>query len=104
MEKEEFEKIVLRNKEMKLSISRIPKKTKEEFVNLAREEFCEDYGMCLKYVWDNFKLFSQFLHNFDIKLNYSIELMEKIQIEEKPEKKVVKLLSGRKVEKEVEKK
>ena len=36
-----------------LRIARIPPKTKEQFVKLSEEEFCGDYGMCLKWVFDD---------------------------------------------------
>lgn len=32
-----------------LRINRLPKKTKEEFLKLANEEFASDYGLTLKY-------------------------------------------------------
>ena len=35
-----------------LIISRIPQKKRELFVNLANEEFCGDYGMCLASLLD----------------------------------------------------
>ena len=35
-----------------LSISRVPEKTLEIFKQLAKEEFANDYGMCLKYLVD----------------------------------------------------
>ena len=35
-----------------LSISRVPPKTLEIFKQLAKEEFCNDYGMTLKYLVD----------------------------------------------------
>ncbi len=35
-----------------LVINRVPKKTLEEFKDLAREEFCQDYGFCLKWLMD----------------------------------------------------
>jgi len=41
--------IVLRD-ERKISISRVPKRTKEIFTNLAEEQFCDDYGLCFKYL------------------------------------------------------
>ena len=35
-----------------LTINRIPKKTLEAFKELAKEEFCEDYGFTLKWLMD----------------------------------------------------
>jgi hypothetical protein len=45
-------KLIRKLHEKKLSISRIPEKTKKEFVELANSEFCGDYGMCLKFLMD----------------------------------------------------
>lgn len=36
-----------------LHISRLPTKTKEEFIALAEKEFCGDYGMTLKWLLDD---------------------------------------------------
>jgi hypothetical protein len=33
-----------------LHISRVPKKDRDKFIELANEEFAGDYGMCLKYL------------------------------------------------------
>ena len=35
-----------------LVISRLPKETKEAFIKLAEERFCDDYGMCLMYLFE----------------------------------------------------
>ena len=44
--------IVLKEKERSLHISRIPKKTKEDFVKFADEEYVSDYGMAFKFCFD----------------------------------------------------
>jgi len=96
MGKNKFNEIVLKEKERRLSISRVPKKTKEEFVEFANEEFEEDYGMCLKYVWDNFKLWKIFFENMDMKLNNILEIIS--QRGQIPEPKCsLTMLSGRKI-------
>ncbi len=96
-EKMTFNDIVLREKERRLSISRVPKKTKEEFIEFANEEFEEDYGMCLKYVWDNFKMWKMFFENMNYKLDNILEI---ISHEKEPEsKESITLLSGRKIKK-----
>ena len=33
-------------------INRVPKKTMDWFLKLSEEEFCDDRGMCLKYLHD----------------------------------------------------
>ena len=80
-----------------LVINRVPENIRNEFVAFAEEEFCEDYGMTLKYIWDNFKLWKLFFENTDFKLD---EIREKLNQmtpiqEEKPEEHT--MLSGRKV-------
>jgi len=36
-----------------LNISRIPPKTKDDFIALADKEFCSDYGFTLKFLMDD---------------------------------------------------
>lgn len=97
----------MKERETRLNISRVPKKTREEFVKFAEEEFEGDYGMLLREVWEKYKEYSMVQQTFDTKINYIIQLLEKEQNtasqEEEPEKKTIKLLDGRKVEKEVKK-
>lgn len=33
-----------------IHISRVPEKTKKQFIELANDEFCGDYGMTLKFI------------------------------------------------------
>jgi hypothetical protein len=59
----EIEKLagkVINNKQTSMSISRLPKQTREKFVKLAEEEFCNDYGMTLKFLFDNYQRSSSF--------------------------------------------
>ena len=80
MEKEEFDKIVLREKERRLSISRIPKKTKEEFIDFANEEFCEDYGMAFRDIWEDAKLFRKIKDMLlKDKLKLKLEILNRIE-------------------------
>ena len=95
---EEFKEIVLRDKEKRISISRVPKKTKEEFVAFANEEFEEDYGMCLKYVWDNFKMWKMLFENMNYKLDNILEIISQLQPNQ-PEKEGINLLGGNKIKK-----
>ena len=74
-----FDNIVLREKEKRLSISRVPRKTKEEFVAFANEEFEEDYGMCLKHVWDQYKIWKMYFENLDMKLDIIINKLNQPQ-------------------------
>lgn len=90
----EMEGIVLREKERRLSISRVPKQTKKEFTEFADEEFCEDYGMCLKYVWDHFKLWKIFFENMDMKLDNIL-----MRVSKPEETESITMLSGKKIQK-----
>jgi len=81
-------------------INRIPKKTKDEFVAIANEEFSEDYGMCLKWCIEQALEYQSikitFFENIDMKLN---DILEKVsqneQKEKKPEVKSIRMISGR---------
>jgi len=91
----EFDEIVLKEKENRLSISRVPKITKEEFVNFAKEEFCDDFGMTLKYVWDGFKMWKLFYENIDMKIDKALFILENSnESEVKVKREKLKMLSG----------
>lgn len=71
-----------------LSISRVPEKTLEIFKELAKEEFCNDYGMCLKYLIDYAIQDMKYLE-----LSKRIAILEEKILTEK--EKTIKTLSGR---------
>lgn len=52
MNKEQLEVIKEKVSQGGLYISRVPKKTRIEFIELAREDFEGDYGFCLKFLLD----------------------------------------------------
>ena len=91
----EFDELNKKIRKTGLVMSSVPKNTRDEFVKFAEEEFADNYGACLKYVWDNFKLWKLFFENIDMKLNAIIDL-----IQNKQEPEVIKTLSGRKLKKE----
>jgi len=95
---EEFKEVVLREKEKRLSISRLPPRVKEEFVSYADEEFCSDYGACLHSVWDSFKLWKMYFENIDMKLDMIINKFDNPHTKPTEE---ISLLSGKKIKKEV---
>ena len=72
MEQEILEKILSSEKAKKLSISRIPSKTKELFLQVA-EEFEDDYGMCLKWILEQALEYQDmkvtFFENINMKLD-----------------------------------
>jgi hypothetical protein len=53
---DKIEELKSKIRENSLVISRVPKKTKEEFIALANAEFCGDYGMELREVFNDAKL------------------------------------------------
>jgi hypothetical protein len=91
MVSDEIKEIVLRDRETRLSISRVPKKTREEFINFAKEEFEGDYGMLLKDLWEKYKKSFSY-ENLNNKLDYIIQLLKNSN--EKEEKSIT-AFSGR---------
>lgn len=85
-----------------LNIARLPNKTKEAFVNLAKEEFCEDYGMALReilnYYFEHHAMRAIFFQNIDMKLDQILDnIPQKEETEEKPETKEIKLVNGTRI-------
>ena len=91
-----MKEIVLRDRETRLNISRVPKKTREEFIQFAEEDFEGDYGMLLREIWEKYKEYS-FYQNLDIKLNHIIQLLENRSEKKSNEEegKSIKMLSGK---------
>ncbi len=80
-ELKEIAKKVFNNPNSGLSISRLPKKTKEVFINLAEEDFCNDYGMTLKFLLDYYTNNEEIIKRID-------------KLEQKEESKEIKTLDG----------
>lgn len=78
-------------------MSRVPQNTRDKFIALAEAEFAGDYGLTLKFLNDQYELWISFMNNWDIKLNYIIDLLQ--LNEQKPEtdetKENIKMLSGK---------
>ena len=95
--KEFFDKVE-KLKRTSLSIQRIPENIKTEFLELARNEFCQDYGMTLKWLLDYRKgLLSNPNEMLQSQINLLAErlaALEKEKIEPKPEKKGIKRADG----------
>ena len=92
-----LEKVMLKEKENKLSMSRVPKKTKELFLDIANVDYSGDYGMCLKGILDGYMLFKVFFENMDMKLDKI--LCELNQGNEENSESEIKTMSGRIVQK-----
>ena len=86
--KEIREKIV----QQSLHIARVPKRVYKEFTALAKEEFCSDYGLCLKHIWDFYNgLISTGIEHLEDGLERAfveIEVMKSVVF--KPEEKKVR--------------
>lgn len=91
---EEVKKVMMKEKEKSLRISRIPQRIRDNFMQFANDEFEGDYGMALKFIWDKYEEFLYILNNFDVKLDYLIELQRR---EDKNEQsvKVRKTMTGK---------
>ena len=90
---EGIKKIIKSLSETKLVIGRIPSATKKDFQALAKNEFADDYGMCLK------ALFDYYIDS----LRYDDLIMRVARLEENAfgkkdeDKKVIKTLSGKEI-------
>lgn len=85
---------MLKEKENRLIMGRVPQKTKQLFIEIAEEDFCGDYGMTLKSILDGYLQFKIFFENHSMKLDKILFLMENGD-EKKPEPKVRRTMSGR---------
>ena len=70
-----------------MNISRIPKDTKEKIIKLAEDEFCNDYGMTLKFLYDFYETRGMF--------EYLLKEIENLKQQRQPEEKKITLLDGR---------
>lgn len=81
-----------------LTIGRIPGKTYKQFVELAKNEFCNDYGLTLKHVLGVYKglmpLEDEALRLMFKELEERIESIEQKLVVKQEEKKVRKNLDG----------
>ena len=51
----ELDKLKSMITQKKLVIGRVPDATKNEFVEFAKNQYCDDYGMAFKAIWEYFK-------------------------------------------------
>jgi len=99
--REKIEKIREKVGVNSLYISRIPEKTKKEFQEFATAEFCGDYGMLLKHLFDFYKgAMLSGNEAYDVALEDLHERVTKLEstpVEEKSEKdKVLERIHKRK--------
>ena len=93
----------MRENRISLNIARLPDKTKENFISLANEEFCGDYGMALREIlncyFEHHAMKAIFFQNIDMKLDQIlVNISQTEETEEKPETKEIKLVNGTRIE------
>ena len=89
-----------RNAKDRIVFDRVPWKTKKAFTQFASEEFANDYGMCLKWLWDFYEgsLLPKESH-FTIMLQDLSERIDVLEAKgEAPEENTIKLGSGYRIE------
>ena len=79
-------------------MSRVPKKTKELFLEIANEDYSGDYGMCLKGILDGYMMFKVYFENMDMKLDKILCELNQGN-EQSSESDDIQTMSGRIVEK-----
>lgn len=89
---------MLKEKENRLSLSRVPGKTKSLFIDIANEDHCGDYGMTLKTILDGYMMFKVYFENMDMKLDKILCELNQGN-EQSSESDEIKAMDGRIVEK-----
>ena len=77
-----------------LVMSRVPENTRKEFIEFAKGEFADDFGMTLHYIWDCFKHYQQIINTQDTKLDYIITMIKNLQSPKIEERKLPKMLGN----------
>lgn len=102
MVQEEFKPIINKLKENResLRISRVPPKTKANFIKLADDEFCGDYGMVLKFLMDGIiaedtKILLDRVNEIDARLNTVEACLDSLKVQEE-ESKTITMVDGTK--------
>ena len=98
MENEEFNGVVLREKERSLFISRVPKNTKDRFMELANSEFAGDYGLLLQWLYSQ-AIEYQRVKELLLNKNFWNEINSDLNIVEEEPEDSIKLLDGKKITK-----
>ncbi len=89
---------ILKNNKRRLVISRVPENLKKEFIEFANQEFCEDYGMALRWLWDQAWEYQAMkeklidLGSIDARLRI---LEDNLLIHDNKTEKSIKLLNGK---------
>ena len=94
----EFQKELDKYKKTTIAINRIPEKYKTRFMEIAKEEFSNDYGMCLRELirtWDG--IFTHPNDEINTKIDILAEEIRQLK-EEKPNEKKKMTASGKIIE------
>lgn len=77
MDREELQKIALKEKSKRISMSDVPEKSKALFVELAEQNFGDNYGQCLKWCLEQALEYQDmkgtFFSNIDMKLDILLD-------------------------------
>lgn len=91
------QRIITNRRSMDIHITRVPLPTYESFREWAKEEFCFDYGMALKHLWDFYNgLIPTGWEHLEVELEAQkkeIELL-KAEVFKPKEEKIRKRLDG----------
>lgn len=83
-----------------LNIARVPDKTKEDFVDLANEKFCGDYGMALREILNCYLEYhamkTTFFQNIDMKLDHILGSISQTEQKEEKLENFIRMLDGTK--------
>ncbi len=96
MDREEITKIALKEKEKRLSMNRVPKKTKDMFLSLSEQEFEGDYGLTLKAILDGYFMWKIYFENMDMKLDRIQNSINQLNTEQESESNGITMLNGKK--------
>jgi len=89
-----LERTMLKEKEERISMSRVPSKTKALFLDIANEDYSGDYGMTLKGILDGYMMFKVYFENMDMKLDKILDELNQGD-EQSSESDEIKTMSGR---------
>ena len=81
-----------------LTISRIPSKTKEEFLIWCKEELSNDFGMGIKFLWDYYTgILGKGFERTEAKVDALAEELAELKgtLSESKEKKTIRTLDGK---------
>lgn len=88
---------VLERSKTRLSIARIDKKTREDFINLARDRFCDDFGMALQWaLYQSLEYQTMKEKLIDLgSINARLAALEETVISLQSPKKMIKTIGGK---------